>query len=78
MMAVAVPSRAACRAAMKPSASWKRRAGSFSSARMTTSSSSGVTAGLCRLGGAGRSLTCLSAIDTALSPSKGTRPVSSS
>ena len=54
------------------------RAGSFSRARSTTPSISGVTAGLKVLGGIGRSLTCLSAIVTALSPSNGTRPVSSS
>ena len=63
---------------MNASASGKRRAGSFSIARMTTPSSSGVTSALKALGGAGRSLTCLSAIVTALSPSNGTRPVSSS
>ena len=63
---------------MNASASGKRRCGSFSSARITTPSSSGDTAGLIMLGGTGRSLTCLSAIVTADSPSNGTRPVSSS
>jgi hypothetical protein len=63
---------------MNASAVGKRRAGSFSSARITTASISGVTARLNADGGTGRSLTCLSAIVTALSPSKGTRPVSSS
>jgi hypothetical protein len=61
---------------MKSSAFWKRRAGSFSRARSTTASSSGGTCGLMARGGVGASATCLSAMLTALSPSKGTRPVS--
>ncbi len=61
---------------MNSSASWKRRAGSFSRARSTTPSSSGGTAALSWEGGTGASLTCLSAMVTALSASKGTRAVS--
>jgi len=63
---------------MNSSASAKRFAGSFASARRTTASSSGVTIGLIALGATGSSLTCLSAIVTAASASNGTRPVSSS
>ena len=71
-----MPWPACSSAAMNSSASAKRRAGSFSSARSTTASSAGGTCGLCCDGGTGGSLTCLSAIVTALSPSNGTRPVS--
>ena len=61
---------------MNASASAKRRAGSFSSARSTTASSSGGTPATTRLGGTGGSETCLSAMLTAVSPSNGDRPVS--
>ena len=58
------------------SASGKRCAGSFSSARITTASRAGETAGLIALGRCGSCETCFSATATALSPSNGTRPVS--
>jgi hypothetical protein len=74
----AAPARAASSAAMNASASAKRSSGSLASARRTTASSAGGTRGSIRLGGTGVSATCLSAIVTALSPSNGTRPVSSS
>ena len=70
--------RACSSATMNSSASAKRYAGSFCSARMTTSSSWSETAGLYSDGGTGSSETCLSAIVTADSASNGTRPVSSS
>ena len=63
---------------MNSSASAKRSAGSFSSARSTTASSAGGTSGLSCDGGTGGSETCLSAIVTGDSASNGTRPVSSS
>ena len=63
---------------MKAGASGKRAPGSFSSARMTTPSSAGETAGLMLLGGCGVWETCLSATATALSPSNGTCFVSAS
>ena len=63
---------------MNSSASAKRWAGSFCSARRTTSSSSGETAALTDRGGAGASLTCLRAMETADSASNGGAPVSSS
>ena len=63
---------------MNSSASAKRSSGDLASARRTTDSSSGVTRGLIWLGGTGASETCLSAIVTAESASKGTLPVSSS
>ena len=60
---------------MNASASAKRRAGSFQRAH-----DDGLERGRDRRveadGGTGASLTCLSAIVTALSPSNGTRPVS--
>lgn len=63
---------------MKASASLNRAAGSLASARITTASSAGGTWGLIELGRRGASETCFSATLTALSPSKGTRPVSAS
>ena len=63
---------------MKASALWKRWPGSFSSARITTASSAGETCGLIELGRCGVSETCFIATATALSASKGTRPVSAS
>jgi hypothetical protein len=69
---------AACRAAMNSSASAKRSAGSFSSARSAIASSSGGTFGLRLRGGIGDSETCFSATVTADSASNGTLPVSSS
>ena len=63
---------------MKASAFWKRWPGSFSSARITTASSAGETAGLIELGRCGVCETCFIATATALSPSNGTRPVSAS
>jgi len=70
--------RTASSAAMNSSASAKRCCGSLASARSTTASTCGVTSALYCEGGTGSSLTCLSAIVTAASPSNGTRPVSSS
>ena len=70
--------RACSSASMNSSASAKRNAGSFCSARITTSSSWSETAGLKSDGGTGSSLTCFKAIVTADSASNGTRPVSSS
>ena len=63
---------------MNESASWKRSSGSLRSARMTTESSAGDTAGLSCIGGTGSSETCLSAIVTGDSASNGSLPVSSS
>ena len=64
--------RAPSSAAMNSSALWKRRAGSFSSARMTTASSAGGMPGRSWPGGTGRSLMCLIAIEIGASPSNGT------
>ncbi len=63
---------------MNASALWKRCPGSFSSARITTASSAGETRGLTELGRCGIWETCFIATATALSPSKGTRPLSAS
>ena len=60
---------------MKSSALAKRRAGSFSSDLRITASSAGGIAGLTALGAGGCSPTCFMAMATALSPSKGSRPV---
>ncbi len=76
--AVAGRPRTASSAAMNSSASGEAPAGSLRSARSTTASSSGETAGLSSRGGTGSSETCLSAIVTGDSASNGTRPVSSS
>ena len=65
-------------AAMKASALWKRCPGSFSSARITTASSAGLTRGWIELGRCGICETCFIATATADSPSNGTRPVSAS
>ena len=70
--------RTSSSAAMNASASAKRRSGSFSSAWSTTASSSGGTPATTRPGGTGGSETCLSAMLTAVSPSNGGRPTSSS
>ncbi len=56
----------------------KRLAGSLARALRTTASSAGLTLGFRSEGLRGCSETCFSAIVTALSPSKGTRPVSAS
>ncbi len=61
---------------MNASAFGYRRAGSFSSERMTTASSAGGTSGLRSRGGSGASDTCLRAIETGDSASNGTTPVS--
>jgi hypothetical protein len=63
---------------MKASALWKRCPGSFSSARITTASSAGLTRGWIELGRCGICETCFIATATADSPSNGTRPVSAS
>ena len=68
----AIAARACSSAAMNSSALAKRCAGSFSSARPTACSSRGCTSGRSARSGGGCSLTCLSAIDTALSPLNGT------
>ncbi len=69
-------SPAAISPAAKSAAVCQRRAGSLASAAMTTASSAGWMSGRnCEIGGGG-SDRCLSAIETALSPSKGSRPVS--
>ncbi len=67
---------AACSAAAKSSAVCQRCAGSFASAAITTDSSAGLTSGRSCESGGGGSDRCLSAIETALSPSKGSRPLS--
>ena len=76
--AAATPARAPSSARMNSSASAQRDAGSFASARMTAASSSGATSGRSEWIGAGWSFRCWTAIATALSPSKGMRPVRSS
>jgi hypothetical protein len=68
--------RTASSAPMNSSASWKRLAGAFSSARMVTASRSGGRSARNPDSGGGASLTCLSAMVTALSASKGSRPAS--
>jgi hypothetical protein len=67
---------AAASASPKSSAVCQRRAGSFASAAITTDSSAGCTSGRIWEIGMGGSDRCLSAIDTALSPSNGSRPAS--
>ena len=74
----ATPARAPSSARMNSSASAQRIAGSLASARMTAASSSGATSGRSVLIGVGSSFRCWTAIATALSPSNGSRPVSSS
>ena len=67
---------AAASAAPKSSADCQRCAGCFASAAITTDSSAGCTSGrICEIG-VGGSDRCLSAIETALSPSNGSRPAS--
>ena len=71
-----IDARACSSAAINSSASRQRCAGSFASARITTCSSTGSSFGRTARSGGGSSLTCLSAIDTALSPVNGTSPAS--
>ncbi len=67
---------AAWSASAKSSADCQRCAGSLARAAITTDSSAGLTSGRnCEIGG-GCSDRCLSATDTALSPSNGSRPAS--
>ena len=63
---------------MNASASWKRRAGSFSSARMTTASSAGETCGLSALGRCGDLRDLLQRDGDGAVASNGTCPVSAS
>ena len=74
----AIWSRAVLSAAANSSALCQRCAGSLARAAMTTDSSVGCTSGRSCEIGVGGSERCLSATATALSPWKGTRPVSSS
>ena len=68
--------RAASRPCAKSSADCQRCAGSLASAAITTASRAGCTSGRSCDSGVGCSERCLSAIATALSPSKGSRPAS--
>ncbi len=71
-------SRQCCNATAISLALVKRAPGSFSSACSVRAASGGGTARLSRSGGAGVSWTCLKATPTALSPMKGSAPVSAS
>ncbi len=68
--------RAARRPSAKSSALCQRCAGSLASAAITTDSSAGCTSGRSCEIGVGGSERCLSATETALSPSNGSRPQS--